>query len=1227
MPFFNRKTESDGSKPGTKQVRGRASDAVGVTSNASGAEPSPSEMGWITPKPNEENTKASGSGTASEAVPTYGGAAAEQLGLHGERAYEFHSSSVADVDTLDIDVPVDDNAKTVINNDNDDAIPYSYDDPSVDASVSGIVFTSEEMKKALDDNGDGVITADELYDDDDSIEPLENDMSPLFDKMFGNVTIDESTDDADADITNVTSVDETLNASTSDATGNFSYDEQTQSEDAFAKIDDFAAFDDTDVDTSLDEFVDNFSDAVYEDDADGRAPTADIDVPYGIDAPNHDANTLDAVSDDAAGNDDGKLGSGMCVLDSLPDLPIDDDTVDGVADLSETYEASSSDAAETPQDAAERVETSDADNQNEYDDEAVTNAFTPSDQDADDAFADLDDVDDIAADTGNGRVNPMPSDIAIPSFDDDDATGSPDASYPSFDDIVDDIPVDGASPHTVADRLVPDEYVMAMERKQKGHADRKSIRSNVADAELRADADDMAAPTDDGVVADGWQQRDIASDERLVETRSDGTHDDAVTGDTEHDLASDTNVSPVIAEYATTDSGMASEFADDAPSEPADLSDVDARDGGDGTADLFDDAETVSEDAQKQKRGIGRRIYDFLVNQTRDENLLCKGDTRMPNGRIHFRQGNHVPLMLVFAMILIAILAQVVVEAYDNDLWFILSTGREIVQNGIPQLNPFAMHAGMDIVVQQWVPDVLSYLSYTYLGGMVGIGLLLSVAIGIMCFVMYRLGRLFSGRKVGGETILALMIPSVIALSSYLSARPQVWTMIFFMIVMYLCEAYRRTRRYRYAALLPLAVFAHVNFHMSMAPFDLFIIACYAIPNIPDLWRQRRLTRLVRKGRRNDASIYAQRVKKGCVGLYRGDYQRLPLLGALLVSCVAMLLNPYGLDGATYLLSSYGAAAYADYISEMGALTVWNAEWGIAMVVMLVIGAMAVGKHTSRRIDLPLTILFAVTGVLAFQHVRNVWLVVPFAFALACDAYGGMHMPRGFMLFDDTRLQRKLFGFATAIVAVAMGVTCVYNLSTDLVGGDSTSTPAKAMDYLDRVGADRDDTKIFNFFNAGGYIEWRDYKVFIDPRPELWEPGITGISKHYYQEFVDAATGATSIMNLVDEYDFDYLIANTNTTLNGNLANDDDYRVVVSGNGYNLYEKIRNDNESVVIEGDKSDDAGKEDGKNENAKQDKDEMIGIGGKIVSDNGVIDLGDDVDGKVGGGVDNGNENVDK
>ena len=40
---------------------------------------------------------------------------------------------------------------------------------------------------------------------------------------------------------------------------------------------------------------------------------------------------------------------------------------------------------------------------------------------------------------------------------------------------------------------------------------------------------------------------------------------------------------------------------------------------------------------------------------------------------------------------------------YSNDLWFLLATGREIIDNGIPYENPFALHDGMRIVVQQWL--------------------------------------------------------------------------------------------------------------------------------------------------------------------------------------------------------------------------------------------------------------------------------------------------------------------------------------------------------------------------------------------------------------------------------------------------------------------------------------------------------------------------------------------
>ena len=52
-------------------------------------------------------------------------------------------------------------------------------------------------------------------------------------------------------------------------------------------------------------------------------------------------------------------------------------------------------------------------------------------------------------------------------------------------------------------------------------------------------------------------------------------------------------------------------------------------------------------------------------------------------------------------------------------------------------------------------------------------------------------------------------------------------------------------------------------------------------------------------------------------------------------------------------------------------------------------------------------------------------------------------------------------------------------------------TPVNTADYLDRIGADKRTTQVLTFFNAGGYLEYRGYKVNIDPRPELWSPAIT----------------------------------------------------------------------------------------------------------------------------------------
>ena len=124
---------------------------------------------------------------------------------------------------------------------------------------------------------------------------------------------------------------------------------------------------------------------------------------------------------------------------------------------------------------------------------------------------------------------------------------------------------------------------------------------------------------------------------------------------------------------------------------------------------------------------------------------------------------------------------------------------------------------------------------------------------------------------------------------------------------------------------------------------------------------------------------------------------------------------------------------------------------------------------------------------------------------------------------------------------------------------DTSSLPSSAMDYLDQYtqdqGIEKGSLKIYNSFNSGGYLEWRGYKVFMDPRPELWEPNITGVDRHYYQEFVDFAHGAIYSSDVVSEYDFDFLIVESGSDLATYLRKSDSYETVCSGSGYQVWAK------------------------------------------------------------------------
>lgn len=63
---------------------------------------------------------------------------------------------------------------------------------------------------------------------------------------------------------------------------------------------------------------------------------------------------------------------------------------------------------------------------------------------------------------------------------------------------------------------------------------------------------------------------------------------------------------------------------------------------------------------------------------------------------------------VLFLMIpIFYLMERIVCSVYDSDMYFIIATGREILENGIPHTNVWTIDPGQGIVVQQWLYAVI----------------------------------------------------------------------------------------------------------------------------------------------------------------------------------------------------------------------------------------------------------------------------------------------------------------------------------------------------------------------------------------------------------------------------------------------------------------------------------------------------------------------------------------
>lgn len=444
-------------------------------------------------------------------------------------------------------------------------------------------------------------------------------------------------------------------------------------------------------------------------------------------------------------------------------------------------------------------------------------------------------------------------------------------------------------------------------------------------------------------------------------------------------------------------------------------------------------------------------------------------------------------LKILVAFLIPIMVVMVFNSGLDNDSWYILAEGREIVENGIYYEDQLSMHEGLEVTVQNYGFAVIFYLLFSAFGG-IGIYIMMLLLNILLCYLIYKVCMLLSNKNLNLSLLLMVLTDSLLA-TGFVVTRAQMVSYVIFVLVIYLLELYVRKGKIKILWWVPMLSVIQINLHASVWPMILILIAVYIIDSI----KQPKLR-------------------------YDG-YKVKPLLIIGVVSTLVAFLNPYGLKMMTFILTSYGIPEANNYIVEM---LPFNLVGSIHILrytaIVLALVLYIFGKNKNIRVRyLILFFGFLTLGLKTSKGMSYLTLVLLFPMA---EAYKNVKIRK----IGNYKIGWAIgawVGLLTIITIIGHIVLVIPNIKSDGPSAEIVTT-ADALDF-DVGDKDKSTFKIYTCYDEGGYLEYRGYKPYIDPRMEVFLKANNN-KEDIFHEYYELQNGRVNKKEFFEKYNFDYLV-------------------------------------------------------------------------------------------------------
>ena len=495
----------------------------------------------------------------------------------------------------------------------------------------------------------------------------------------------------------------------------------------------------------------------------------------------------------------------------------------------------------------------------------------------------------------------------------------------------------------------------------------------------------------------------------------------------------------------------------------------------------------------------------------------------------------------ILAIVLIAIFCiSLTPKTLQNDTFYTIKIGEHIIQEkGIDMIDPFSWHENLEYTYPHWLYDVIIYGIYS-LGGMTGIYIstcIFAIILGITVYIV--------NSKLARNQVVSFFITIGVMymLKDYITARAQLVTFILFILQIFAIEKLIETKQKRYGLALIIISILVANLHVAVWPFTFVLYLPYIAEYIIAILEEK------------TAKKFGKEIKQG-EKLLAEKKDGVKLLVIVMIICILTgLLTPLGTTPYTYLVKTMQGNT-TDNINEHQPLILINDSAVISAIIIL----LAILIFTKVKIRLSDLIMLGGLTLLMFYSKRQstIWVLV-----------GGIILNRLIYSLLEKDADKKAinsiiskFGiFALIVVMLSASFYLIRpKLKTQYI--DESLYPVQMsefiLNYFEENNIDRAKVRLYNEYNYGSYLLYRDIPVFIDSRADLYAPEFNG-GRDIFTDFIESSNLSVYFGDIFEKYDITHVILYKNSKINMIITETNlrGYKLIKADDYFVFYEIVK----------------------------------------------------------------------